>query len=499
VSSLVDQLLYVPYVEKLVVSSVAAIIEKLGDFELYWIDLRNPSTLIKLTENEAYEMELQLSVDGRHVLFRTFSITSNKIKVNNTQYRLYSLNLFTRQTTRLVENFHGSISGFTSKYDSGVYILGQLGTSVQIYSQRSPTDNLIYYNGWNGTYESIVSSRYDGSIAFVHSSLEKPMEVYLISNINQLKSAQPITNENNLFIQRHLPQTKVYNWINKDDHRRIEGILHYPPGKFQHKNLPLLVLIHGGPYLANLNRFELVWHNWATLAASEGWLVLEPNYRGSTGYGDQFLSEIRYKPLSRPGKDILFGIDQLIKDRTVNPYRLAIGGYSYGGLLTNWLITQTRRFNAALSGAGVTDYTSVWGTMDLPVMISHLFGGFPWEVPHTYQNESPIYQLNRVRTPTHIITGESDVRVPGSQSYILERGLHYLGIPVKLVTFPKEGHSLNNNPWYGKIKVREELKWLQKYGNQSLNHNEYSNNSRKLKPTSVLQLYIFLFVIIRNM
>ncbi|CAF4302819.1 unnamed protein product, partial [Rotaria sp. Silwood2] len=121
---------------------------------------------------------------------------------------------------------------------------------------------------------------------------------------------------------------------------------------FESKNLSLLVLIHGGPYLASLNRLELVWYNWASLAASEGWLVLEPNYRGSTGYGDQFLNEIRYGLLSRPGKDILYGVDRLIKDGIVDPHRLAVGGYSYGGFLTNWLITQTRRFNAALSGAG---------------------------------------------------------------------------------------------------------------------------------------------------
>jgi dipeptidyl aminopeptidase/acylaminoacyl peptidase len=280
----------------------------------------------------------------------------------------------------------------------------------------------------------------------------------------------------------------------------IEGILHYPPEKFQSKNLPLLVLIHGGPYSASLNKLEFVWHNWASLAASEGWLVLEPNYRGSTGYGDQFLNEVRYKPLSRPGKDILCGVDQLIKDGIVDSYRLAIGGYSYGGFLTNWLITQTRRFNAALSGAGAIDHTSSWGMTDIPVHLGYLFGGFPWEVSNTYQNEAPIYQLDRIRTPTHIVTGEHDNRVPTSQSYILERGLYYLGIPVKLISFPKEGHSMINNPWYGKIKVREELKWLQKYGNQSLNKNELSNGSEKSKLTYLLHLSMFLFsfVIIKS-
>jgi dipeptidyl aminopeptidase/acylaminoacyl peptidase len=292
------------------------------------------------------------------------------------------------------------------------------------------------------------------------------MEVYLANSIDQLQTAQPITNENILFTQRDLPEAKVYKWTNEDDHQIIEGLLHYPPGKFESKNLPLLVLIHGGPYSASLNRFLPNWYSCAALAASEGWLVLEPNYRGSIGYGDQFVKDICYRPLSLPGKDILSGVDQLIRDGIVDPYRLTVGGYSYGGYLTNWLITQTKRFNAALSGASSIDHTAIWGTIDLPVFITGLFGGYPWEVPHIYQNEAPIYQLDRIRTPTLISAGESDIRTPISQSYIMERGLYYRGIPVKLLIFPKEGHKLDINPWYGKIKVREELKWLKQYGNQ---------------------------------
>ena len=161
---------------------------------------------------------------------------------------------------------------------------------------------------------------------------------------------------------------------------------------------------------------------------------MEPNYRGSTGYGDEFLNEILLQPLSLLEKDILYGVDQLVRDGISDPHRLNVGRYSYDGIMTNWLITQTKRFNAALSGADGIEYPSAWREMDLPVAFRTLFEGYPWEVPHMYQHEAPLYELDRVRTPTLISTGEEDVRVPPSQSYMLERALYYRGVSVKLIT-----------------------------------------------------------------
>jgi dipeptidyl aminopeptidase/acylaminoacyl peptidase len=217
-------------------TSVSKIREKLDDFELYSLDLQNSSLLSKLTENEAIETDLQLSTNGKQVLFRVVPPGSTKTKSNSTQTRLYSIDLVNRQIIQLGEHFHGNIVGYATKSDGGVYILGQLGTEVHIYTQQSSIENLIHHNGWNGTYESLVSSNNNNLIAFVHSSFDKPMEVYLIENIDQLQLAQPITNDNELFTQRNLPQGTVYSWKNEDDHQMIEGLLHYPSGQFQSKN-----------------------------------------------------------------------------------------------------------------------------------------------------------------------------------------------------------------------------------------------------------------------
>ncbi|CAF0943937.1 unnamed protein product [Adineta ricciae] len=467
-SLLINELLYVSYEEQLVFTSKSRVYEDLDNFEIYSIHLNQPSSsFLRLTSLEGIEQNLQLSNDGKHILFRLWALSSGRIQT--TQRRLYSLDLITLQIGRLGANFNGVITEFTIKPDGGVYFIGQLGLNVQVYTQESLTDDVMYRQGWNGTYErfSSPSNRTGGPIAFAFSSLERPKEIYLAESIDRLGFAKTITDENRLFTQRDLPHATAYHWRNTEDNREIEGILHYPPGKLTEKNLPLLVLIHGGPNAASVNELQATW-NWATMAATEGWLVLEPNYRGSTGYGDEFLDELRHRLLSLPGQDILMGVDQLIKDGIADSQRLAVGGYSYGGFLTNWLITQTTRFNAALSGAGGAEHASGWGTMDLPVLLSYLHGGFPWQVPNVYSSESPIYHMSKVRTPTHIVVGENDVRVDADQSFILERCLHYLGVPVQLLILPKEGHAIANYPWSGRIKVREELKWLHQYGNQTL-------------------------------
>ncbi|CAF4138168.1 unnamed protein product [Rotaria sp. Silwood2] len=463
---LIGELLFSSIVQKLVFTSLSRLTEYMENFEIYSIDVKNSTIISRLTKNNLFETQLTLSNDGKYVLFRQHSRSVNqKEEFADVHRRLSSLDLTTGHIKRLVKDFSGNIFGYILNPNGGVYILGQLGTEIHVYTQRSSTDNTIDCHGWNGTYHLISSSLgRTRTVAFVYSSLDKPKEVYIIDDINRIQSARAITNENNLFTKRHLPKTKVYTWKSDLDNQTIEGILHYPPGKFESKKLPLLVLIHGGPYDMSLNAFEANWYNWAPIAAVKGWLVLEPNYRGSTGYGDQFVNDIRFQPLSRPERDILSAVDNLIKDGIANPKKLNVGGYSYGGFLTNWLITQTTRFNAALSGAGSVEHVSSWGTMDIPLLLNYLFGGFPWEVPEIYNNQSAIYHLDCVRTATHIITGEDDVRVDADQSYILERGLYTLGIPVQLLVFPKEGHGLQNNPWHGKIKVREELKWLEKYG-----------------------------------
>lgn len=131
--------------------------------------------------------------------------------------------------------------------------------------------------------------------------------------------------------------------------------------------------------------------------------------------------------------------------------------------MTNWLITQNTRFRSAVTGAGAIEHASNWGNDDLTFDDAWYLGGLPWQNAALYQSEAALFQFNKVKTPVHEVMGADDVRVSASQGYLLERALDALDVPHELLIFPGEGHTLGKNPWHGYIKVREELKWLEKY------------------------------------
>jgi len=445
--------------------SVSGRQEKVEEFEIYLVELAKTSPKrppVQLTRNEAVEQDIQWSIDSKHLFFQV-DVGSVEGKYKDTQTRLYWLDVDTKEVQRWAVDFGGAVTQYAVRPDGGVVFAGRLGTEVAIYSQSSPAGAFQKLNGWAGTYEMPVMASQGKSLAFVYSTLEKPQEVYLAADASKLDQANALTSFNRLFTERDLPKGKPYRWT-ADDGVSVEGMLMYPPGKFEAKNLPMFVLIHGGPADADGNHFEADWYQWDRLAANQGWLVFEPNYRGSSGYGDTFLAGIVPQIVSRPGKDILEGVAALVKEGVADPAHLAVGGYSYGGYMTNWLITQSTQWKAAVTGAGSVEHIADWGNDDTSFDDVYFLGGLPWEQAQRYHDEAAIFQMDKVRTPTHIVGGSDDIRVAVAEDYLLERALHALGIPSELLIFPGEGHSLTKNPGQGKIKVRQELQWVEKYG-----------------------------------
>jgi dipeptidyl aminopeptidase/acylaminoacyl peptidase len=442
--------------------------EKFDDFEIYVVDLARADSggygaqaAQRITHNQAVERNLRWANDSRHVLF-SIDVGDVSGTYRDLQSHLYWLDSETGAIEQWSKDFVGPVEHYTAATNR-VLASARLGTEVQMYSASRSSDSLQRIGTWQGTYAGISTVPHSSRIAFAYSSLTKPEEVYLADSADKLDQARAITSFNKILADSDLPQGKPYRW-KADDGTLVEGMLIYPPGKFEAKHLPMFTLIHGGPADADGNHFEADWYQWGALAASAGWLVFEPNYRGSTGYGDKFLNQIVPVIVSRPGKDILEGVDALVKDGVADPDHLTVGGYSYGGYMTNWLITQTTRFKAAVTGAGAVEHVGNWGNDDTTFDDAYFLGGRPWEAAQRYHDEAAIYQIDKVRTPTHMVGGADDIRVAVLENYLLERALYSLGIPNKLLIFPGEGHSLDKNPWHGKIKVREELKWLQEYG-----------------------------------
>jgi dipeptidyl aminopeptidase/acylaminoacyl peptidase len=454
--------------------------EKFEDTELYALDLTrvaagdSPATGDKnplaqprqLTHNQAAEAHPRWANDNRHLFFQV-ELGDVSGPYRDLQPHLYWVDADTAVVEQWSKDFIGPVDHYAVA-SNGVLAAARLGTEVSAYSVSQPAQSLHKLNGWDGTYETLSAATHSPRVAFVYSSLQKPTEVYLAESADKLDQARPITSLNHLFAERELPQGKPYRW-KADDGTMVEGMLIYPPGSFEPgkpeaKHLPMFTFIHGGPADADGNHFAADWYQWSAFAATNGWLVFEPNYRGSTGYGDKFLEQIVPQIVSRPGKDILEGVDALVKDGIADPEHLTIGGYSYGGYMTNWLITQTTRFKAAVTGAGAVEHVGNWGNDDTTYDDAYFLGGRPWEAQQRYHDEAAIFQIDKVKTPTHMVGGANDIRVAVLEDYLLEHALYSLGVPNKLLIFPGEGHSLGKNPWHGKIKVREELKWLQKYG-----------------------------------
>jgi dipeptidyl aminopeptidase/acylaminoacyl peptidase len=463
--------------------------EKNEDVEIYELDLTNigndhvaqppsaatagsdskPPVPRQLTHNQAVETHPHWASDSRHIFF-TVEVGDVTGPYRDLQPHLYWVDNETGTVEQWNKDFPGEIANYGT-YGNGAVVTARLGTVVQMYAADKPSASLRKFNGLPGTYENLSTGLRTLRVAYVFSSLTHPAEVYLAEGPNLLHKedhARPITAFNAFLAEKALPQGKPYRW-KADDGTTIEGMLIYPlgsfePGKPEQKNLPMFTFIHGGPAEADGDYFEADWYKWGALAATNGWLVFEPNYRGSTGYGDKFLMQIVPQIVSRPGKDILEGIDALVKDGIADPDHLAVGGYSYGGYMTNWLITQTTRFKAAITGAGAVEHVGNWGNDDTTADDAYFLGGRPWEAQQRYHDEAAIFQIDKVRTPTHMVAGADDIRVAVLEDYLLEHALYSLGIPNKLLIFPGEGHSLDKNPWHGKIKVREELKWLEKYG-----------------------------------
>ncbi|MGF1606210.1 MAG: prolyl oligopeptidase family serine peptidase [Rhodothalassiaceae bacterium] len=283
-------------------------------------------------------------------------------------------------------------------------------------------------------------------------------DLYLAQDRGQLTRITRVYED--LATRFDLPRQEIVRWRGEDG-VMIEGILTYPLDYQDGQPVPLIVNTHGGPASTDQVDGFSVWE-YLPVAAAHGYAVLRPNYRGSTGYGDEFLRDMVGSYFNQSHKDVLTGVDALIERGIADPDRLIKMGWSAGGHMTNKIITATDRFAAASSGAGAVNWISMYGQSDIRIYRTPWFGGTPWQEDapiDVYLQNSPLVEIHKVTTPTLVLVGEKDERVPPPQSLELYRALKSLGVPTTLYLAPDEPHgwrTLRHRLFKGNV----ELDWF---------------------------------------
>jgi dipeptidyl aminopeptidase/acylaminoacyl peptidase len=298
------------------------------------------------------------------------------------------------------------------------------------------------------------------TVAYALDTPNAPADVY----VSDLRFAAPrkLTDVNPQVAALALGETEVVTWKSNDG-TPVEGVLIKPVGYRAGQRYPLLVEAHGGPTGSTNAGFKANWGSPGQVWAGQGWAVLYPNPRGSTGYGEKFTRANIMDWGGGDYRDIMSGVDDMIRRGIADSTKMAFEGWSYGGYMTAWVVSQTSRFKAARMGAGLSDLQSMYGTTDIPGYIGTFFSGTPTQKTlDFYRQRSAITYADNVTTPLLILHGGSDERVPTGQAMEYYRALKDRGNTVQLVFYPREGHGFGE--YYHQIdKMKREFDWISRY------------------------------------
>jgi dipeptidyl aminopeptidase/acylaminoacyl peptidase len=297
-----------------------------------------------------------------------------------------------------------------------------------------------------------------GKIVYASTDYQHPADLYAADL--QGKRTSQITHLNEKLLTSLSLQPVERLPYKAPDGLDVEGFFVKPAGWQAGKTYPMVLMIHGGPN----GMFGVNWNYEAQAYAARGWAVLMTNPRGSSGYGEAFQRGVNEEWGGKAYQDIMAGVDAAIaKNPWVDPNRLGVTGQSYGGFMTDWIVGQTTRFKGAVTLSGISDLISVEGTRDGFYGHDRDFGGDLWKNFDLYWKYSPIRNAAKVKTPTLILHGESDQRVPVGQGEEFFRALYHFGVPTELVMFPREPHSLRSEPRHAVEVLQWQIYWFDRY------------------------------------
>jgi len=341
-----------------------------------------------------------------------------------------------------------------------LYFAEPKGTGTQFYVIDVAANRIDEIKATQAVYSGMSLNTTATTFGFVRQTSDTPGDVFVASTADF--TPIQISRVNADVKLPAVGRTEVITWKSKDG-KQIEGLLTYPVGYQAGQRVPLLLNVHGGPagvfqqsFLGGRGVYPL-----ATFAA-RGFAILRANPRGSSGYGTAF-RQANIKDWGMGDyQDLMTGVDQVIAMGVADPNRLGVMGWSYGGFMTSWIVTQTKRFKAASTGAPVTNLMSFNGTADIPAFVPDYFGAQSWDAIEVYQKHSPMFNVKGVSTPTMIQHGEADVRVPISQGYEFYNALKSQGVPTRMIVLPRQPHG-PNEPKMQLAAMQANLDWFQKY------------------------------------
>jgi dipeptidyl aminopeptidase/acylaminoacyl peptidase len=407
----------------------------------------------KITSTPGNDSSPQYSRDGKHLAWRA----QFRAGYESDRYRLMVVERASGRTTNLTENLDRWVNSFTWSPDSRAIFFTTADRGRQAI-QRIPVTGGAVRVAVSGDSElDDMQLSADGkTMVYTQQSASAPVEIYRAASSGGAPAALTHLNDDSLAADELAPLEEF--WVDEADGSKVQYFVVKPYEFEADKKYPVVMLIHGGPQ----GNWGYSWsYRWnPQVFAAAGYVVVMPNPRGSTGYGQKFIDEINGDWGGKPFDDIMAVADHVVIDL---PYadtsRMTAAGASYGGYMIDWILGHTQRFKALVSHAGVYDLTSEFGATEELWFPLWEFGGTPWDKPDDYAKWSPSSSVKDFHTPTLVSGGELDFRVPYTQDLELFTALEMQKIPSKLVIFPDEGHWIlkpqNSLLWY-----RTVLDWL---------------------------------------
>jgi len=409
----------------------------------------------RITTNTGYDGGPAYSPDGNWIAYRA----QMKFGYESDRWRLMLYGRSDGKHTNLTEGFDRSVEGPVWSPDSQtIYFQAEDRAEMPVFSipVTGGEPKAVLPGAYHGEFVLTADGR---TLVFIRTSMTMPGEIFT-ADAGGTRVRQLTRHNAERLAQLDLNPAEHF-WFPGADGTQIHGMLLRPPGFDPAKKYPLLMICHGGPQTMFADSWGYRWN--PQVFAAPGYVVLMINRRGSTGFGQKFTDEIVGDYGGKPYQDLMKGVDYVLaKYPFVDGSRLAAAGGSYGGYMANWMATQTNRFQALVTHASIFDETSMYGETEELWFMEWDQRGTPWTNPEGYRRWSPGHfaaALGKHKTPTLVIHGELDYRVPYTQGLQMFTALQRQGVPSKLLLFPDEGHWIlkpqNSRLWY-----RTFLDWL---------------------------------------